>query len=142
MPFIATYTPGGSAWANDSALPRLKSPSELPNAYGTIAPVRTTVLPGTSRASIAAVSTIVSVPCVTTMRVSSQRRQRGGNASAVVVAHLEAVDHHERLDRHRDTRPPEPEHLGHMTVLEEQTPGDLVVPLVERPAAHQDANHR
>src|SRR5690349_6818623 len=30
VPFIATYTPAGSTWANDSALPRLKSPSELP----------------------------------------------------------------------------------------------------------------
>src|SRR2546425_713859 len=39
--------PDGSTCANDSALPRLKRPSELPNAYGIIAPVRTTVLPVT-----------------------------------------------------------------------------------------------
>ncbi len=31
-PFIAMYTPGGSTCANDRALPRLKRPSELPNA--------------------------------------------------------------------------------------------------------------
>src|SRR5579872_7080186 len=73
-PFIARYTPGGSTWTNDSALPRLKSPSELPNAYGIIAPVRTIVLPeaeGNAAASAAAVSTIVSVPCVTRTRGSA-----------------------------------------------------------------------
>ena len=30
-PFIATYTPGSSVCANARALPRLNSPSELPN---------------------------------------------------------------------------------------------------------------
>ncbi len=33
------YTPGASTCANESALPRLNNPSELPNAHGTIAPV-------------------------------------------------------------------------------------------------------
>src|SRR5581483_11764587 len=72
------YTPGGSTWTNDSALPRLKRPSELPNAYGIIAPVSTTVLPacgGSASASARAVSTIVSVPCVTRIRVSAAFRQ-------------------------------------------------------------------
>src|SRR5439155_15802835 len=65
-PFIAMYTPGGSSCTNDRALPRLNNPSELPNAYGIIAPVRTIVFPerGASPAARApAVSTIVSVPC-------------------------------------------------------------------------------
>src|SRR3982751_1987098 len=70
------YTPGGSAWTNESALPRLNRPSELPNAYGTIAPVRTIVLSSAAAASARAVSTIVSVPCVTTTARSAASRQR------------------------------------------------------------------
>src|SRR6266550_3137507 len=68
---MAMYTPAGSTCTNDNALPRLKRPSELPNAYGIIAPVRTIVLPdagGSAAASAAAVSTIVSVPCVMSTR--------------------------------------------------------------------------
>ena len=42
-PFIATYMPNGSTWTYEIALPRLKSPWELPKAYGTIAPVSTIV---------------------------------------------------------------------------------------------------
>ena len=41
-----------------------------------MAPVSTMVLPDTCRARCAAVSTIVSVPCVTTISVSEQARQR------------------------------------------------------------------
>ena len=44
VPFIAIHTPAGSTCANEMALPRLKRPSELPKAYGTMAPVRTTVV--------------------------------------------------------------------------------------------------
>ena len=32
LPFIAKYTPLGSTWTTDNALPRLNNPSELPNA--------------------------------------------------------------------------------------------------------------
>ena len=48
------------------------------------------VLFGTASASTAAVSTIVSVPCVTTIRVSSQARQRSAMAarSASVICRL------------------------------------------------------
>ena len=50
-------------------------PSELPKAYGIIAPVSTTVLPVTSPAIARAVSTMVSVPCVTTICDSGACRQ-------------------------------------------------------------------
>ncbi len=52
-------------------------PSELPKAYGIIAPVSTIVFPSTppAVASAVAVSTIVSVPCVMTICVSSHCRQ-------------------------------------------------------------------
>src|SRR5262245_7707107 len=70
------YTPVDRTWTNDSALPRLNRPSELPNAYGTMAPVRTIVLSVIVAASAWAVSTIVSVPCVMTMACSAARMHR------------------------------------------------------------------
>src|SRR5215211_2914698 len=92
-PFIAMYTPGGSACTNESALPRLNSPSELPKAYGTIAPVITTVLPSTSSAIARAVSTIVSVPCVMTICASvHSRHARTINARcSAVISRLSTI---------------------------------------------------
>ena len=121
-PFIAMYTPGGSTCANESALPRLNNPSELPNAYGIIAPVRTTVLPGTPAASAAAVSTIVSVPCVMTMRDSGALDAVADNQLAIGIGHVEAVHHHQRSDGHIDARPAEAQHLGQVRVAERQRP--------------------
>lgn len=64
--------------------------------YGIIAPVRTIVLcppPGKAAARTRAVSTIVSVPCVTTIRDSAAVRHLVDDERAVVVGHVEAVDH-------------------------------------------------
>ena len=60
------------------------------------------------------------------------------DARAVGGGHLEAVDHHQRGDRHVDARSPEPQHLGQMRVLEEQRAVQLVVLLVERAAGDED----
>ena len=63
-------------------------------------------------ASAPAVSTIVSVPCVMTMRDSSALRAVADDQLAIGVGHVEAVDHHQRANRHGDARPPELEHLA------------------------------
>ena len=55
------------------------------------------------------------------------------------VVHVEAVDHHRGLDPTRRRAAPEPQHLRHVRVAEEQPPGQLVVLLVERAAGDEDA---
>src|SRR5437588_1894183 len=59
---------------------------------------------------------------------------------AVSVRHFQAVDHHDRADGYFHPRPPQPQHLGKMSVLEVKLPGALVVSLVERAAGDEDSN--
>jgi hypothetical protein len=60
---------------------------------------------------------------------------------AIGVGHVEAVDHHQRLDRRLDARAAEAQHLGQMRGPERETAVDLVVGLVEGATGHDDANH-
>ena len=62
-PFIAMYTPAGSTCTKQSALPRLNSPSELPKAYGTIAPVSTIVFARAGRRAASAARSRPSCRC-------------------------------------------------------------------------------
>jgi hypothetical protein len=54
------------------------------------------------------------------------------NPRAIGVGHIEAVDHHQRLDRRLDSRAPEAQHLGQMGGAKRQPPVDLT-DLVEVP---------
>jgi uncharacterized membrane-anchored protein YjiN (DUF445 family) len=63
LPFITMYTPGGKHCTAPTALPMLKIASESRKRAGLRAPVSTMVL-SASPLSSAAVSTMVSVPCV------------------------------------------------------------------------------
>ena len=95
-------------------------------------------------ATARAVSTIVSVPCVTTMRVLGTARAAAATITcAVGVGHVEAVHHHQRLDRRLDARAPEAA-ASRADACRRTTslPRDLVVGLVERAAGDEDANHR
>src|SRR5438552_1332159 len=62
---MARYTPAGSTCTNDSTLPRLNRPSELPNAYGIIAPVSTIGLPAAGGKACANAASIVAVTALT-----------------------------------------------------------------------------
>ena len=59
---------------------------------------------------------------------------------AVLVSHFQAIDHHDRSDGNLDSRSPEPQHFGEMSVLEVKLAGALVVFLVERAAGDEDAD--
>jgi len=59
---------------------------------------------------------------------------------AVGVGHVERIDHHQGPDLDLEARPPQPEHLGDVRVLEEEVSGELVVLLVERPPGDEDAD--
>jgi hypothetical protein len=53
------------------------------------------------------------------------------NDPAVVAAHFQAVDHHQRAHFHVQQAAPKPEHLGQVRVLEKELPVQLVVLFVE-----------
>ena len=93
---------------------------------------------GKAAASARAVSTIVSVPCVTTMRGSGARRHSSTISVAIGRAHVQAVDHHQGPDRHVHAAAPQAQHLRQVRGLEEQLAGALVVFLVEGPAGDED----
>ena len=87
-----------------------------------------------------AVSTMVSVPCVMTICSSSHSRHARTIMRALLVGHLEAVDHHQRLDVDIQPASPAPQHLVDVRVSEVEPAGELVVFLVERAAGDEDAN--
>jgi len=59
---------------------------------------------------------------------------------AIRVGHLEAVDHHHGANGHRHARAPALEHLGKMSVLEEELSGAFVIFLIERAAGNKDSD--
>ena len=96
----------------------MNSPSELPKAYGTIAPVSTIVFPRPASPSTRAVSAIVSVPCVITIGSSAAERQLLEDELAIRLRHLQAVDHHQRAHGELEPAAPELQHLLDVGVLE------------------------
>ena len=69
------------------ALPRLNNPSDEPNLYGTMAPVRMIDLPFTCAARYRAVSSMVSVPWVMTIANSFARLQ----ATAIFLRSMSVI---------------------------------------------------
>src|SRR5262245_65164052 len=63
------------------------------------------------------------------------------DACPVLVGHLETVDHHQRLDRRLHARTAKTQHFGQVRAVERELSADFVVPLVERAAGDDDANH-
>ena len=96
------------------------------------------VLVSPARPSTAAVSTIVSVPWVMTMRSSGGPAAGLEDLQAVGGLHVEAVDELVELHLDGDRAADELQDLGEVGVLERQVAADLVVVLVEGAAGDDD----
>ena len=79
---MAMYTPQGRVWTRARVLPKLNSPSELPNLYGMIAPVRTMVLSSTELPRRAAVS-----KDIVSALVAAARRAHGEKETIPMESH-------------------------------------------------------
>ena len=62
------------------------------------------------------------------------------NAMPVGFGHLQAVDHHERLDDDVEMAPAQAQHVRYVRLLKEQFPGEFVVLFIEGAAGDEDTD--